>query len=543
MSSLSNPTRSGTASWLLAVLVVLASALAILGTTAATASAETTMTSAWDQPALSNPITITISDTNRTLNLSSTQDYIIQCPAGVVNLSGKITVWGGHNVVFQDCDENVTNPSGDWAGDFQDQTGTLWIHDVHFGGVHLTGGIQLQEPGATVVLRDVLFDQVNGSYTTNHAECIQTWSGPAQFLIDGLTCATTYQGLFLLPNQDGGATPTDWDLRNIDVHGDGAYDLWLGDVGPNGAGQLPEFNVQNVYDCDPTNPRTYDGTSDGGVAWAAVQGCPTPTGSTFVSATSYGATGPDDPAYQDTITGDDPLFYWQLNDTAGSSATAAAAGSGSAAPATGSIATDDEGADEGTYGAGVTLGAPGPLPANSTTAVALDSRGAQIQTANPYPAPSQYTVEAWFNVQPGSGDGQIVGLNANQNGSGLDDDHSVYLDQWGHVDCYFWSNGVYRLVSPNTYTDGQWHLVQCAKGPSGMTLDIDGQLVASNTFTGPTYPYSGYWAIGDRPHAGDGPRQSILGEVGQVAIYGYALSQAQDANHWAVGQGQPSAGS
>jgi len=257
-----------------------------------------------------------------------------------VNLSGKITVWGGHNVIFQDCDENVTSPTGDWAADFQNQTGTLWIHDVHFDGVHLTGGIQLQEPGATVVLRDVLFDQVNGSYSTNHAGCIQTWSGPAQFLIDGLTCNSTYQGLFLLPNQYGGTTPTDWDFRNIDIHGDGAYDLWLGDVGPNGEGQLPDFNVQNVYDCDPTNPRTYDGTSDGGAAWAAVQDCPTPAGSAFVSATSYGATGPDDAAYQDTITGDDPAFYWQLNDTAGATATAAGIANGSTAPDDGPIATD-----------------------------------------------------------------------------------------------------------------------------------------------------------------------------------------------------------
>ena len=53
-------------------------------------------------------------------------------------------------------------------------------------------------------LRDVLFDQVIGSYSTNHAECIQTWSGPDRFLIDALTCNTTYQGLFLQPNQYGG---------------------------------------------------------------------------------------------------------------------------------------------------------------------------------------------------------------------------------------------------------------------------------------------------------------------------------------------------
>jgi hypothetical protein len=34
-------------------------------------------------------------------------------------------VWGGHNVVFQDCNEYVTSLSGDWGADFQNQTGTL----------------------------------------------------------------------------------------------------------------------------------------------------------------------------------------------------------------------------------------------------------------------------------------------------------------------------------------------------------------------------------------------------------------------------------
>lgn len=47
--------------------------------------------------------------------------------------------------------------------------------------------------------------------------------------------------------------------------------------------------------------------------------------------------------------------------------------------------------------------------------------------------------------------------------------------------------------------------------------------------------------IGSR-RAGDGPRRSIIGAVAQVAIYGYALAQAQDANHWAVGEGAPPTG-
>jgi hypothetical protein len=185
---------------------------------------------------------------------------------------------------------------------------------------------------------------------------------------------TTYQGLFLEPNEYGGATPSDWDFRNVDTYGLGAYDYWLADVGPGQVGRLPDFTLQNVYDCDPTSPRTIDGTADGGVAWAVVRGCPTPGGVPFKTA-----------------------------------------------------------------------------------------------------------------------------------------------------------------------MDGRWHLVECAKGPGGMSLDVDGQNVAANAFTGPTLPYVGYWVIGDR-RAGDGPRRAIVGQIAQVGIYVYALSQAQDANHWAIGQGQPSTG-
>ncbi len=190
------------------------------------------MSSAWDEPALVDPTTITLSDAYRSLKLNPSQDYIVRCPPGRCDVSGKITIWGGHNVLLQDCNEYVTNPAGDWAGDLEDQTGTLWVHDVHFGGRHLTGGLQMQEPAATVVVRDVLFDTVHGSYTTNHAECIQTWAGPVPLLIDGLVCPTDYQGLFLLPNQwDSGPAPSIFDLRHVSINDTGGgYALWLGDV-------------------------------------------------------------------------------------------------------------------------------------------------------------------------------------------------------------------------------------------------------------------------------------------------------------------------
>jgi hypothetical protein len=249
-----------------------------------------------------------LSDSYRSIKLNQSQDYIVKCPPGELDLSGKFAIWGGHNVVFEDCDEYVTNPAGDWAGYLEDQTGTLWVHDVHFGGAHLTGGVQVQEPGATVVMRDVLFDKVYGSYSTNHAECVQTWSGPARFLIDGLECPTTYQGLYLLPNQfDTTTVETAWDFRNVRIDGEGAYDLWLGVAQPSQVGSLPLLNLENVFDCGPGEPRDMDRTGDGGQAWGDVRSCPADGGGVPVwSGPDGSVTGVDDGAYPTALAGEEP---------------------------------------------------------------------------------------------------------------------------------------------------------------------------------------------------------------------------------------------
>jgi hypothetical protein len=264
--------------------------------------------SAWEEPALVDPTTVVLSDSSRSLTLSQQQDYIVECPPGQFDVSGKITIYGGHNVVFQNCDEYVTNPAGDWAAYLENQTGTLWVHDVHFGGAHLTGGVQLQEPGATVVMRDVLFDTVYGSYQSNHAECVQTWAGPARYLIDGLECPTTYQGLFLQPNQwDSATVETTWDFRNVRIDGDGAYDLWLADVQPSNLGSLPQFNLENVYDCGYGEPRDMDGSSDGNQAWAGVKPCPPGGGSPPVWSNPDGSvTGADDGTSPAALQGEQP---------------------------------------------------------------------------------------------------------------------------------------------------------------------------------------------------------------------------------------------
>jgi hypothetical protein len=266
--------------------------------------------SAWDRPALVNPTTILISQANSNLVLDQSKDYVLSCPSGPVALTNGLTVWGGHNVVLEGCDVDVTGQSCGMA--LKNTAGTIWLHDVHITGDQLMEGIDLQEGGATVVMRDVLIDTVHGSFSTNHADLIQTWAGPARLLIDGFTGTTQYQGFYLLPNQwYTGAAPTRWDLRNIDIDDtQGGYALWVSEQ--NGAFPL---NVQNVYVAD--NPaKTWrgwwlwgfggqDSNTPGLGTWANVV-AGTPTTGHYVTATATGVTGVDEGTSPPTLPGEQP---------------------------------------------------------------------------------------------------------------------------------------------------------------------------------------------------------------------------------------------
>jgi hypothetical protein len=281
----------------------------ILGASNNTTSDQQAPQSAWDYPAMVDPTTVEIGPNNYNLQLDQSKDYILQCPPGPVDLPSELSVWGGHDVVLQDCDLEVND---NWVAYLHNQTGTMWVHDVHFGGTNLGGGVQLQEPGATVVMRDVLFDDVYGSYTTNHAELIQTWSGPARLLIDGLTGSTNYQGLYLLPNQAyTGPEPTVWDLRNIDIdNSQGGYALWVSDQD----GAFP-LNVQNVW-VVPNPTKTWrgwwlwgfagqDSNTAGEGTWANVN-AGAPPGGSFVHATPDGASGVDENVSPTPVAGEQP---------------------------------------------------------------------------------------------------------------------------------------------------------------------------------------------------------------------------------------------
>lgn len=195
----------------------------------------------WAPPALSSPTVISLTDGTGTLKLAAGQDYLVELPTSrpVVMPQG-LTISGGRNVV-------VIGGTIDVAGGYKasngsttrrgmylvGQSGTVFVEGVRFESSTsgtLTEGIDLdQRLGAAVILQNIHLDRLVGTYSTNHADGVQTWAGPRELLIDGLWIDTEYQGMFLLPNQHfTGPMPELFDFRNVSISGGSSagYMIW-----------------------------------------------------------------------------------------------------------------------------------------------------------------------------------------------------------------------------------------------------------------------------------------------------------------------------
>lgn len=194
----------------------------------------------WAPPALSSPTVISLTDGTGTLKLAAGQDYLVQLPTDrpVVMPQG-LTISGGRNVV-------VIGGTIDVAGGYKasggttrrgmylvGQSGTVFVEGVRFESSTsgtLTEGIDLdQRLGAAVILQNIHLDRLVGTFSTNHADGVQTWAGPRELLIDGLWIDSEYQGMFLLPNQHfTGPMPELFDFRNVSITGGSSagYMIW-----------------------------------------------------------------------------------------------------------------------------------------------------------------------------------------------------------------------------------------------------------------------------------------------------------------------------
>ena len=264
-SSVSTPSRTGSAPRrpmlaglaVVLIVVVVAAAFTALRLRSTSGSAGPTAVTptlsvppaqrlSWAPPTLTDPITITVSADNRDLRLQPDRDYRIVLPTSPLTLTGGLTIAGGHNVVL--IGGEIVVPSASDAPEprqrrgllLHGQYGTVHVEGLRISGDDLSEGIDLDELDSTTVqLENIAVGTVHGTRSGNHADVVQSWAGPSRLRIDGLTGSTTYQGLFLLPNQFLDVAPTSFDLRRIvltsdtnNPEGKAGYLLWTADSAP-----------------------------------------------------------------------------------------------------------------------------------------------------------------------------------------------------------------------------------------------------------------------------------------------------------------------
>jgi hypothetical protein len=257
----------------------------------------------------------------------------------------------------------------------------------------------------------------------------------------------------------------------------------------------------------------------------------------YATATSSVATLtplviPTNTAYPGTILADNPLAYLRLDETSGN------------------IAYDYAGGNNGTYYGDVTLGVPGYSLVDTDKAAyfpgtPLNFCGDFGQTNINFNGTSaEFTIEAWAN-----------GLNANEaswapvickghedNGTTADEQF-IILDDGGQMAFIVKDDkGDAVGIGSGFAPDGAWHLYDgvCDYIGSTLTFYIDGQPVGSAALPG-ALNASGIIDSQDPVSIGaesTGPAPDYAfdytGAISQVAIYGYALSAQQVANHYAA---------
>ena len=228
---------------------------------------------------------------------------------------------------------------------------------------------------------------------------------------------------------------------------------------------------------------------------------------------------PSASTYASTVLGDSPSLYYRLADTATPTAVDSAA-----APT------------NGTYRGSPTLAAGGAIKCDTNKAVSLDGSTAYVSSAKLITNPTTFTLEAWFNTSVGGG--RIIGFGNTQTGASTSYDRHVYLTDAGQLVFGVYTAAAVTLVSPSSYIDGRWHLVNAVlNSASGMSLYVDGALVNSNT-TKTAQNYNGYWRVGYDNLAGWGTttptRFFYTGLLDDVAVYNTALTTAKISAHYAA---------
>jgi hypothetical protein len=209
-------------------------------------------------------------------------------------------------------------------------------------------------------------------------------------------------------------------------------------------------------------------------------------------------------SYSAIVIADSPVSYWRLGEPSGTTA------------------TDQMGAHNGTYGSSPTLGVAGALDDGNTAATFTTQF--QVVDVTSWSIPTTaITLEAWIK---GTAFGSTAGLMGHWNTNGA----GIQLNSSSNIE--FRINGTVLGRNAATYNNGSWHhIVATWTGTTG-AIYFDGAIVgATQSMSGPITIPSGNFIIAN---VADASHSGFNGSIDEVAVYASALNSAQVAAHYAA---------
>jgi PKD repeat protein len=238
--------------------------------------------------------------------------------------------------------------------------------------------------------------------------------------------------------------------------------------------------------------------------------------SSWVTATVGAANSSPARTYGRLVARDGATGHWPLGD-----------GSGATTP-------DRVGVQDMTVGTGVTRGRAGAIGGDADTAYGFNGTSAgSLATQTATVSPQVFTVEAWFRTTGDRG-GKIVGFGNARTGLSTAYDRHVYMDAQGRLSFGVYSGGKKTITTSGTYNDGSWHHVAASMSRAGLSLYVDGALVATRTDVVSANPITGYWRVGGDTSWATG-LDWFPGQIDEVAVYPTALTASQVSAHHVAG--------
>ena len=174
----------------------------------------------WGPPALTNPAVINVTNANRRLYLDNSRDYRLNITE---HLKRELWIDGGRNVVV--IGGHITIDELGTASSYQDNiaikvrfgdpSGTVHLEGLLIDGPYVLDGLGIAT-GRNVQIQNVRVERVHDGIKGAHSDCVQIQQGVGHLRMDGFTCATDRQGIFL-GDHDGAIRSAD--LRRVNMYG------------------------------------------------------------------------------------------------------------------------------------------------------------------------------------------------------------------------------------------------------------------------------------------------------------------------------------